>query len=130
MNWQNYTGGKEARSSEVEWKLNNFAGVNCFLVRFNVVVQYAVTHSKFPGLWISSIKVLFPQCDANWPWVLEGIAKIDEKSLYNAGSAKEMVPQVRLDVSLNAKAKAALQWEELNRSAAFTVNAKKGISSL
>jgi hypothetical protein len=127
-NWQNYSGGTEVRSPELKWELYNFAGVNCFQVRFNVVVQYAVKHRTLP--WISSIKVLFPQCDANFQWVLEGIAKIDQGSVINSGSENEMVPQAQLDVSFNAKAKFALGWQDLDRSASFTVNAKTGISLL
>ena len=128
--WGHYSGGKEARSKPVTWKLDNFAGVNCFTIEFSVSARCGAKHKDLPGLWIPNINVIFSECRTNWPWVLEGNAMVDAGSLFNTGTPDHTIPEVRLDIDISAKAHAGLQWEDRNRKFSFNVNAQSGLTEL
>lgn len=126
-NWLNYENAKDFASDEVKYKLDNFAGVNCYTVHFKVVGTYRARHPTLGGQWMPVVYVAFTRCDANWPWWIDGKATIDAKNVSNMKTREDPIPQIVLVIKITTNAKFAFSWESHERSFVFNVNGEDGV---
>jgi len=130
-NWQNYAEAVDfASKNETTYKLNNFAGVNCYTVKFKVAGTCRAKNPNLGGLWIPNVHITFFQCDANWPWIINGKANIDGTYVSNIGTVDEPIPQVVLNVKVVTKAKFIFGWESHEKTFEFTLNARDGVKEV
>lgn len=125
-NWQHYGEAKDFETKELTYKLNNFAGVNCYTVKFKVAGTCAAKNPEFGGMWIPNAHVTFAECYANFPWNISGKAKIDTTNISNIGTVEEPVPQVVLNITIKTDAKIAFNWESHEKTFEFKLNGKSG----
>lgn len=126
-NWQNYAGATDFASKELTYKLDNFAGVNCYTVKFKVSGTCRAQNPNFGGFWIPNVHITFSRCDANWPWIIDGSASIDGTFVSNVGTVEAPVPQVVLNVKITTNAKFAFNWESHEKSFEFVLNGRDGV---
>jgi hypothetical protein len=126
-NWLNYENAKDFASEDVKYKLDNFAGVNCYTVNFKVVGTYRARHPTLGGQWLPVVHVAFTRCDANWPWWIGGTATIDATNVSNMKTREDPIPQIVLVIKITTNAKFAFSWESHARSFVFNVNGKDGV---
>ena len=125
--WENYENAQNFKSKENTYKLNNFAGVNCYTIKFKVAGTYRAMNPDFGGQWIPNVHITFIKCDANFPWIINGEAKIDEEFVSNMGTKADPIPQLVLNVKIKTKAKFAFTVESHERTFEFTLNSHKGV---
>lgn len=125
-NWENYGGADDFASDEVTYKLNNFIGTNCYTIKFKVAGTCSARNPEFGGEWIPNAHVTFIECEATFPWVVNGTANIDTTNVSNMGTVEEPIPQVVLTIKISTKAKVALNWESHEKTFEFILNAKSG----
>lgn len=125
--WKNYEYAKNFESDKVTYKLDNFAGVNCYTVKFKVAGTYRAVNPNFGGKWIPNIHITFFECHANFPWIINGSVVIDDKFVSNMGSKKDPIPQLVLNVKIKTDAKFAFNWESHERTFEFTMNGEDGV---
>ncbi|WP_299887458.1 hypothetical protein [uncultured Lacinutrix sp.] len=126
-NWENYELAKNFESEEITYKLNNFAGVNCYTVKFKAAGTYKATNPSFGGKWIPNVHITFIKCDANFPWIINGSAIIDSTYVSNMGTKQNPIPQLVLNVKIKTDAKFAFNWESHERTFEFTLNGVDGV---
>jgi hypothetical protein len=129
-NWVNYENARDFASEEVKYKLDNFAGVNCYTVNFKVVGTYQARHPTLGGQWMPVVHVGFTQCHANWPWWIDGKATIDATNVSNMKTREDPVPQIVLVIKITTNAKFAFNWESHERSFIFNVNGQDGVKPI
>lgn len=130
-NWQNYGEASDFSSKEkTTYKLDNFVGVNCYTIQFKVIGTCRAKNPNLGGLWIPNVHITFFQCDANWPWIINGSANIDGTYVSNIGTVEEPVPQVVLNVKVATDAKFAFSWESHEKTFEFGLNARDGVKEV
>ncbi|WP_298903391.1 hypothetical protein [uncultured Psychroserpens sp.] len=125
--WEDYEKAQNFKSKEVTYKLDNFAGVNCYKVKFKVAGTYRAVNPDFGGQWIPNVHITFSECHANFPWIINGEAKIDEKYVSNMGTKTDPIPQLVLNVKIKTEAKFGFTVESHERTFEFTLNAQDGV---
>jgi hypothetical protein len=125
-NWEHYGGALDFASDPVTYKLNNFAGVNCYRIKFRVAGTRSAMNPLFGGKWMPNIHVTFDQCEATFPWIVTGQAFIDAINVSNIGTVTEPVPQVVLTVKFKTNAKFVFNVESHERTFEFVLNAQTG----
>jgi hypothetical protein len=128
--WVDYENAKDFASEEVKYTLDNFAGVNCYTVKFRVVGTYQARHPKIGGQWMPVIHVAFSRCDANWPWSIEGKATIDATNVSNMKTRDDPIPQIVLVTKITTSAKIGIKVESHERSFIFSINGRDGVKRL
>lgn len=128
--WENYGGAHDFESKRVTLKLDNFAKVNCYTVTFKIAGTYQASHPHCGGLWIPNVHVTFLQCDANWPWILNGTASIDGTYVSNMGTVDNPIPQVVLVIKIVTNARVAFNWESHEKTFEFTLNGRDGVKQV
>ncbi len=124
--WVNYENARNFASEEVTYKRDNFAGVNCYTVKFKVVGTCQARHPTLGGSWMPVVHVAFTRCDANWPWWIDGKAAIDVTNVSNMSTREDPIPQIVLVIKITTNAKVAFSWESHERSFTFNVNGRDG----